>query len=252
MCGRYSNRADKEGEFSDLKLTFAIPDTRPEQIALRFNISPSARSGAEQPLILLGQSGRQIRLGRFWFLQHEPRPGERLPTTFNARIETITDKPLYRRAIEIQRCLIPATGWREFAASTEMRGAKRPYHFVPTDPDDRPSLSSPFFAFAGIYSTFRAEDGALAHSFAIITQAASPAVLPHHDRMPVIVPVSLYDAWLGPGPAQELLSLLQSRAHPGLDIYASDPIANSPHYEGRLAVAQAPVTAALGEQRRLW
>jgi putative SOS response-associated peptidase YedK len=252
MCGRYSNRSDKGGEFSDLKLTFAAASPGLEQVELRFNISPSARGGSEQPLILLGPAGREVKLGRFWFLQHEPRPGERLPTTFNARIESIAEKALYRRAIESQRCLIPATGWREFVAVAERKGGKQPYHFVPTDLTHRAAPESPFFAFAGIYSAFRSSEGIEAHSFAIVTQPASPAALPFHDRMPAIVPAELYDTWLGSGSARDVLAALQAVSDPKLQIFASDPIANSPRYEGALAVAAAPGNPPLGEQQRLW
>src|SRR5207244_5105144 len=47
-------------------------------------------------------------------------------STINARAETITQKPAYRKLLSGKRCLVPATGYFEWAAS-DGGGGKQPY-----------------------------------------------------------------------------------------------------------------------------
>jgi putative SOS response-associated peptidase YedK len=41
----------------------------------------------------------------------------------NARAETVTEKPSFKRLVQQQRCLIPADGFYEWAQRMEQQGA---------------------------------------------------------------------------------------------------------------------------------
>ena len=56
---------------------------------------------------------------------------------FNARAETVADKPSFRGAWRHRRCLLPASGFYEWQA---VAGGKQPWYVSPRD--------APFFAFA--------------------------------------------------------------------------------------------------------
>ena len=51
--------------------------------------------------------------------------------------------------------------------------------------------------FAGLWDTWRADDGTTIKSFAIITTPANDLIATIHDRMPVILSSDLWPAWLG-------------------------------------------------------
>src|SRR2546430_6040647 len=53
-----------------------------------------------------------------------------LPATFNARAETVAEKPMFRDAFRRSRCLIPASGYYEWQ---DTPGGKQPYCFTRRD-----------------------------------------------------------------------------------------------------------------------
>ena len=224
MCGRYTNDA----ELSDIRMAFDVEalelfrDWKPT-----YNITPSAGPGFEQLFVVQTREGkRALRLGRFWMLPQGLTKPLKGVTTFNARAEELAKKPLWRDALAVRRCLVPATGWREFR---EEGGKKQPYHF---------HLGRRLFAFAGLYSTAIDDHGEAVDSFAIVTTAPNEIASPFHDRMPLVVEPELYGAWLGShdDPSRVLeMARAQALGLP-LEVYASDPIANSGRYEGPRAI----------------
>jgi putative SOS response-associated peptidase YedK len=225
MCGRYSDAA----ELSDIRLTFEV-----KQVELfrewkpTYNITPSYGPGFEQLMVVATPEGeRALKLGRFWLIPPSWRkPLNELPTSFNARAEELGRKPLWRAAFRSARCLIPATGWREFTGKS---GHKQPHHF---------HFGHSLFAFAGLASRWTSPEGEVVDSFAIITTSAAPPALAIHDRMPLVLPKEDYAGWLDAKADPEPIlahAIELSRALP-LDVYASDPIANSGRYEGPRAV----------------
>ena len=52
------------------------------------------------------------------------KPLKQLPATFNARAESVEDKPMFRDAFKRHRCIIPASGYCEWSAKPN---GKQPY-----------------------------------------------------------------------------------------------------------------------------
>jgi putative SOS response-associated peptidase YedK len=81
----------------------------------------------------------------------------------------------------------------------------------------RPSKRSPLgcsmgvsTAFAGLWESWKEENGTLLETFTIITTDPNEVMEPLHDRMPVIIEPKDYDRWLQPAEAQALpLDLLR-------------------------------------------
>ncbi len=119
---------------------------------------------------------------------------------FNARAETVAEKPSFRSAFRDRRCLVIAEGFYEWQ---KLGKAKKPMLI-------RLKSGRPF-GFAGLYETWVSPDGETVRSCTIITTEANELIRPIHDRMPVILPVKNEAAWLAPEnrDSRALLSMLK-------------------------------------------
>jgi putative SOS response-associated peptidase YedK len=228
MCGRYTNDA----ELSDIKLAFGV-----EQLELyrewkpTYNVAPSYGPGVEQLIVVQTKEGkRALRLGRFWLIpEHWKKPLKELPTAFNARAEELARRPLWKKPFASHRCLVPATGWREFRGDA---GKKHAYHF---------HLARTLFAFAGICSTWTSPEGEAVDTFAIVTTEPTPLAASVHDRMPLVVTPERYADWLGASDPERVLAAAKHDAFElPLEVYESDPVGNNGRYEGPRVLERAP------------
>jgi putative SOS response-associated peptidase YedK len=111
----------------------------------------------------------------------DPEIGNRM---INARGETVSEKPSFRKAFKVRRCLILADGFYEWQKTDN---GKQPYHVRMQD-------GSPF-AFAGLWEFWNG-GGDEMRTCAIITTEANDLMNEIHHRMPVILPPEDYDLWL--------------------------------------------------------
>ncbi|NLA86502.1 MAG: SOS response-associated peptidase [Clostridiales bacterium] len=109
----------------------------------------------------------------------------------NARLETAGEKPMFKKAFDTRRCLIPARHYFEWRKD----GTAKTKYAIGTD--------APIY-MAGIY-TF--DKDAHLPLFVILTRPAAPGLSFIHDRMPVILPEHIRRKWLSePVGTEELLS----------------------------------------------
>jgi len=130
----------------------------------------------------------------------------------NARAETISEKPAYRKPFRERRALIPANSFFEWKAT---EGGKVPYLIQRKD--------RKLFSFAGIWDTWIFENKEIT-SFSIITTDADSLMKSVHDRMPVILRKEDEMEWLK-RPASELLKPFDSSE---LMMYQVSQTVNSP------------------------
>ncbi|WP_010300623.1 SOS response-associated peptidase [Candidatus Odyssella thessalonicensis] len=175
MCGRFTLAADT----SLFKKQFPISTTLDFSLK-RYNIAPSQ----SVPIIHL-QDGNLSLTPMSWGLLPRWEAGVPPVRPINARLETLTFKPMFKRLFDQRRCLVPATGFYEWDGRIK---PKQPYYFT--------TPGTALFAFAGLWDKKQDTDGQDFYSFAIITRPASSSVSEIHDRMPVILKPEAYEAWL--------------------------------------------------------
>lgn len=147
-----------------------------------------------------GRAGRMMRWGLVPFWASDLKIGVKM---INARSETVFEKPAFRESILKRRCLVPADGFFEWTEvvpeDTDLFGEPRK-----GKPRKQPQLitvaDQPFFAFAGLYDTWKdRKTGDRVSTFTILTCEPNAVVEPIHDRMPVILRRDQHAAWLDPG-----------------------------------------------------
>lgn len=106
----------------------------------------------------------------------------------NARSESIHEKPTFRDAFRTTRCLIPATGYYEWATSLGKYSPKQPFYISHRDGEP--------LSIAGIWSSWRTPAGEIIESASIITREAVGELATIHSRMPVFMERSRWDQWL--------------------------------------------------------
>lgn len=101
-------------------------------------------------------------------------------TIFNARSETVRERPMFRRDFEEQRCLIPAVKFYEWKQTDTRK--KEKYEFFASDK---------ILYLAGIYHKDPEGD-----RFTILTRAAEGCMMGIHHRMPMILNKKDMEKWL--------------------------------------------------------
>ncbi len=104
----------------------------------------------------------------------------------NARVETVTTKPAFRRAIRTARCLFPADGWYEWAVGPSGR---QPHLVRRADGE--------VLWLAGLWACWHPPTGGPPISSAAVLTGPAPQQLTWlHERAPMVVPESLASRWL--------------------------------------------------------
>ena len=104
---------------------------------------------------------------------------------FNARLETIATKSVFKGALARRRCLVLADGFYEWKAE-----GKRKIPYVVRTEDGAP------FAMAGLWDIWKSQDREVVESCTIITREAAGQVAAIHDRMPVVLELDALGEWL--------------------------------------------------------
>lgn len=112
-------------------------------------------------------------------------------STLNAKIETVSEKPAFRD-VTGNRCLILADGYYEWQWKDPKGKQKQKYLIT--------SRESEVFAFAGLYSIWKAPQSQKATStYTILTTEANELMSKIHNnkkRMPVMLRKADHSAWL--------------------------------------------------------
>ncbi len=221
MCGRISTA----GLSADsLKTHFDIDSEFP--FTLSYNIAPTLQI----PVIIERDNVLQLDAFRWGLIPHWAKDKNILATAFNARAETVANKPLFRDAIKSKRCIVIASGFYEWQ---KMGGKKQPYYIYRED--KRP------LAFAGLWDVWEDDfTGAAIESCTIITTSATHQMKKIHDRMPVVLENDLFHTWLDPefNDTDVLQDILTAPRDDVLEMYPVSSYVSKPRNEGELCIVK--------------
>ena len=167
MCGRYQFSLH---EYPDLEVIVQDAQRRAGQDGKAPPMTGEVLPSSTAP-VMIANGGKIVGDWQRWGIRNPY--GKWM---INARAETVTEKPMFRRSILAQRCVIPASGYYEWDK------ARHKYYF--TRPDE------PVF-LAGIYDVV---DNA--NCFVVLTTAPNESVSPVHDRMPLVLRREQIRPWL--------------------------------------------------------
>jgi putative SOS response-associated peptidase YedK len=212
MCGRVAifSPPIRLARLLDAALAAGLdPDERPS-----WNIGPQRR------LFAVAERDEQRVMDRYrWGLMpswaKDPKIGNRL---FNARAETVAEKPSFRSAFAKRPCAIPVDGFYEW--DHRPGRVKQPNFFTRNDGEP--------MVFAGLYEYWRnpeePEDAELVRTCTIITTTPNEDMEEIHDRMPVVLELDDVEIWINVKehePEERLQLLVPSRngtlSHYGVD-----------------------------------
>lgn len=242
MCGRYASSRRPE----DLVEEFEIDESKvKETLAPDYNVAPTkdvyavverppSRDDPDAPEDAPAERQlRTLRWGLVPFWAKDPSIGNKM---INARMETVTEKPAFRRAFSSRRCLLPADGYYEWYATEQKTKAgkplKQPFFIHPAD--------GSVMAMAGLYEIWRdpTRDDADPQRFlwtaTVLTTTAEDAVGHIHDRMPLLVERDRWSQWLDVSAKDkdDLLGLLVPAAPGRLEAYPVSTMVNSVRNNG--------------------
>lgn len=162
MCGRFLFDADFDEVYNKLMVY------ERDYVIQKRDFRPSD----QVPVVFHKENGNVIQPMK-WGVKGFPED----KLLINARRESLLEKPRYRQMIE-NRCVIPATSFYE----PETRGKEKIMHTFG---------NGKIIYLAGLY-----EKEETVNRVTIITMAATSAVKPFHDRMPVSLEDSDLIDWL--------------------------------------------------------
>jgi putative SOS response-associated peptidase YedK len=187
MCGRFVTTSS----VAALAEKLDVDDVRADDgEGPNYNVTPRTEVAIVAVSEEKGRVLDRVRWGLVPSWADDTKIGDKL---INARAETIRKTPAYRHAFAKRRCLIPADGFYEWKRVPGQK-VKQPMFIHPASDDD-------VLAFAGVYATWKDKndpDASWMRSCAIVTTSANATMAPIHNRMPVMLSPSDFDAWLDP------------------------------------------------------
>jgi putative SOS response-associated peptidase YedK len=186
----------------------------------RHNVCPT-----QQVATIISSDGRRKLTSMRWgFLPNWYETLTSGPLIINARAGSLAEKPAFAKAARTQRCLIPVSGFYEWAKSPT--GQRLPWYFQPVD-------AAPM-VFAGIWQLWERAD--VRHvTCAIVTCAANPVVAQIHHRMPVILSAQDWPLWLGEA-GHGAAKLMRAAPVDALQFHRVDPAVNSNRASGEALI----------------
>ena len=207
MCGRFTLTKDKD----EIAERFEI-HIDPAMFSKTYNAAPS-----QTVPMTTNTEPEQASFHKWGLIPYWAKDESISNKLINARGETIAEKPSFRDAAEKRRCLVVTDGFYEWQRSG---GEKQPYRITLADES--------LFTFAGLWESWKAQDGRDVRTFTIITTEPNALMKPIHNRMPVMLTPENERMWISDEPLEGVMHLLQPYNEKEMNAYPVSSRVNSP------------------------
>ncbi len=210
MCGRFvfASSLEQVAVWFDTPLPdFDMPPS--------YNVAPTANIVAVVSASNNNIEERQLGAFRWGLVPSWVKDPSAGPLLFNARSETAASKNSFRSAFKRRRCIVPADGFYEWPPAPQ--GTPRdkrplPHYITRTDgdiaamaalwecwsPSGQNAQNTPQSSSQSASVATGSVPGGVLHSAAVLTTSANEFMAPIHNRMPVLLERSSWEAWLDP------------------------------------------------------
>jgi putative SOS response-associated peptidase YedK len=189
MCGRFLLNSDVEELLERYRAIkgWDMPGGTgkgfPRRIAVQGSFLPSEPPEtfpSQVAPVIAGGSQRELRHMKWGFVSPYVKG-----LIINARGETAAVKPMFREALRLRRCIVPANAYFEWKRDGKKAVKYRISH-----------RNQPIFSMTGIFGDFADKDGSTFTAFSILTTPPNDTLAEIHNRMPLILPREAEEMWL--------------------------------------------------------
>jgi len=222
VCGRFAYFVPTATLLGEYQLAEA------PEFAAHYNVAPT------QDIVAIRQTDNGAREAvalRWGLVPHWAKDlaiGNRM---INARGETVADKPAFRHSFKSRRCIIPASGFYEWAQTP---AGKWPYFIT--------AAEAPLLSMAGIWARWHHGGAEPVETCAIVTVEAAPTLTKIHARMPLCLAADEYADWLDPATPDDVCrGLLAANDTPAFAFHTVARAVNNPRNDNAELVAPVEV-----------
>lgn len=210
-----------EARKDEIESTFGVGSKSEVMFESNYNVMP----GHVMPVILKEEGQKNIERMK-WGLNEagsEDAGGELM-------IEEIKKSSDRWEQLKTNACIIPASGFYKWKETV-----KDPLPFYLR------VISDEVTAFAGLYTSFKDENGREMKSFVVLTMPANALVEPLDDRMPVILRGSDIESWLS-GDAEKILEkgISADDLLPDMTVFRVPELVNDPSNNSKELIQPIP------------
>ena len=181
MCGQFEARL----YLNFLKNILHLPDM-PDQ--MEYGVTAKVAPTDRAPIIIENPETGLLEVipARFGLIPHwySGSLKDWKASTFNARLDTVAEKPVFKGAWKYRHALVPADCFHEWSGA---KNARQKWRI--TRGDNQP------LAFAGLWDCANLLEGEI-WSFTLLTREAGPDMSVIHDREPVVLHPDQWENWL--------------------------------------------------------
>jgi putative SOS response-associated peptidase YedK len=216
MCGRFTRMYT----WQELVALYRLSTPPWSNLEPRYNVCPTdtidvvVRGGDDHSLV-------PMRWGLIPSWWKKPLK-EMKVATFNARSESVAEKPMFAESFARRRCLIPLSGYYEWLTTPE---GKQPYYFTRRD--------RRIITVAGVHDGWIDPNSReCLRSCSMVVTNANRFVLGIHDRMPVILESKDFEPWER-GNAKDAAALMKPACDEFLEMRPVSKRVNSSRADAR-------------------